>query len=888
MKKRNTVSCREYYCYKLQIRSTDKYILLHSGRLLQQYVIDMYVKIETQRLDYFRNRQDEIRAELYQGIIDNIECGETRASKIGRRIILPASFIGGPRDMRKRYMDAMSLVQRFGKPDIFLTITCNPNWNEIKQELQPHEEPQNRPDLVTRLPHAHFLIILKPNSKIIAPEDFDRIVSSELPNINKNIHLHSTVVKHMIHGPCGDMNPANVCMKKNGKCKNHYPKAYSPETYIGNNSYPKYKRRNDDNRWVIPYNPSLLAKFDCHMNVEICSTVKAVKYLYKYIYKGHDRIAFPINTDNDTNNIDEVENFQSARWISPPEAMWRIYGFTLNEMHPSVITLQLHLEDKQLITFRKSENVEKVINNNFSSRYMLTEYFHMNKTDKKARCLLYKQFPEHFVWSKRDKLWFPRKKHYAIGRVVTANPIEGERYYLRLLLNHIRGITSFEDLKTVNGVLTSSFREYALLHGLLKGDNNLTLCLQEASIYQMPYTLRRLFATILAYCEPDNPKNLWKNFENNMSEDYYKLNISKIDIKIKVLQQLNCMLESMGKNINDYQIVPYEINLSEDEKSMKEINEELTIIVSEQDLLAASTLNEQQKYAYDMILQKVFANESAAFFIDGPGGTGKTFLYRAILATIRSKNLIALATASSGVAAGILPGGRTAHSRFKLPLQIEDNITCSVSKQSGLAKWLQLTKLIIWDETPMIDRRAIEALDIMLQDINDCNLSFGGKVVVFGGDFRQVLPVVPRGRKEEIINTSLVMSYIWPLLIKIKLTENMRARLDPTFLEFLLCIGDGKHEKNNDDYIRLPSNMIIPYEDDNISLQKLIKVVFPNIEDYPKNLHFMVNRAILTPKNDYVDEINNLLMNLFPGDSIKYYSFDETLDNTEQSFQEDF
>ena len=126
------------------------------------------------------------------------------------------------------------------------------------------------------------------------------------------------------------------------------------------------------------------------------------------------------------------------------------------------------------------------------------------------------------------------------------------------------------------------------------------------------------------------------------------------------------------------------------------------------------------------------------------------------------------------------------------------------------------------------------------------------------------------------------------LLIKIKLIENMRARLDPTFSEFLLCIGDGKHEKNNDDYIRLPSNMIIPYEDDNISLQKLIKVVFPNIEDYPKNLHFMVNRAILTPKNDYVDEINNLLMNLFPGDSIKYYSFDKTLDNTEQSFQEEF
>ena len=130
------VSCREYYCYKLQIRVFIRSILLHSSRLFQQYVVEMYIKIEIARLDYFRNKQDEFRAEVYQGIIDSIHMGETRGSKVGRRIILPASFIGGLRDMRKRYMDAMALVQRFGKPDIFLTMTCNPNWQEIKQELR--------------------------------------------------------------------------------------------------------------------------------------------------------------------------------------------------------------------------------------------------------------------------------------------------------------------------------------------------------------------------------------------------------------------------------------------------------------------------------------------------------------------------------------------------------------------------------------------------------------------------------------------------------------------------------------------------------------------------------------------------------------------------------
>ena len=125
--KRGVISCCEYYCYKSQIKVFIKSILLHLGRLFQQYVIDMYIKIETTRLDYFRIKQDEIRVESYQGIIDSIHVGETRGSKVGCKIILPTSFIGRPRDMRKRYMDAMTLAQRFGKLDIFLTMTCNQN-----------------------------------------------------------------------------------------------------------------------------------------------------------------------------------------------------------------------------------------------------------------------------------------------------------------------------------------------------------------------------------------------------------------------------------------------------------------------------------------------------------------------------------------------------------------------------------------------------------------------------------------------------------------------------------------------------------------------------------------------------------------------------------------
>ena len=129
--KRSIVSYREYYCYKLQIRRNTGSLILHSGRLLQQYIVNMFIKLESSQLDYFRYRQDKIRADLYQGLVDSVAIGETHGSKVGHRIVLLASFIGGPRDMRHRYIDAMALVERFGKPGILLTITWNPSWSEI-------------------------------------------------------------------------------------------------------------------------------------------------------------------------------------------------------------------------------------------------------------------------------------------------------------------------------------------------------------------------------------------------------------------------------------------------------------------------------------------------------------------------------------------------------------------------------------------------------------------------------------------------------------------------------------------------------------------------------------------------------------------------------------
>ncbi|XP_022870378.1 ATP-dependent DNA helicase PIF4-like, partial [Olea europaea var. sylvestris] len=138
----------------------------------------------------------------------------------------------------------------------------------------------------------------------------------------------------------------------------------------------------------------------------------------------------------------------------------------------------------------------------------------------------------------------------------------------------------------------------------------------------------------------------------------------------------------------------------------------------------------------------------------------KDFLYRALLAGVRCRHFIALATASSGVAASLLPGGRTAHSRFKIPLEMVGEVNCSISKQLALGTLLKMCRLIIWDETPMVNRCAVESVDKMLRDIIDCNLPFGGKLIVLGGDFRPILPVVPKGNKEDILKASMIYSYL--------------------------------------------------------------------------------------------------------------------------------
>lgn len=189
--------------------------------------------------------------------------------------------------------------------------------------------------------------------------------------------------------------------------------------------------------------------------------------------------------------------------------------------------------------------------------------------------------------------------------------------------------------------------------------------------------------------------------------------------------------------------------------------------LSEEHNQLVSTMTVEQRSVYDRILTAVQNDRGGVFFLYGYGGTGKTFVWKALSSALRSQGEIVIAVASSGIASLLIPGGRTAHSRFSIPLSINEDSTCDIKAGSPLAELLQVTKLIIWDEAPMTKKYCFEALDRSLRDVlrfsNPLSMEqpFGGKVIVFGGDFRQILPVVPNGTRHDIVSATINSSYLW-------------------------------------------------------------------------------------------------------------------------------
>ncbi|KIH47497.1 hypothetical protein ANCDUO_22443 [Ancylostoma duodenale] len=491
------VMAMDFYAYRIMLRTTSTNHILNCRQLFQQFIVDIYAKIESERLLYIRLNQKKLRVDDYIHLRDAV-ANDGSVSDIGRMVILPATFTGNPRHMHEYAQDAMLYVRICGRPDLFITFTCNPEWIEIREELTNGQVPSDRHDLIARvfkqklsklmdvitkshvygktrcwlysaewqkrgLPHAHILIWLKGK---IRPSQIDNIISAELPNPEQDPELFEIVAKNMIHGPCGPLNTNSPCMKE-GRCtkKRRRPGegGYTTVTRLRLNNQPT--EIETDNRWVVPYTPLLSKMFQAHINVEYCNSVKSIKYICKYVHKGSDMAVFRLEGENDT--TDEIMQYLLGRFINTNEGVWYILSFPIHERYPPVVHVSVHLENGQRVYFTADTAQERATH---PPNTTLTAFFVLCHQDPFARTLLYPEVPKCYTWNASAKQFCRRKQGVpvpgydirasdALGRVYTVHPNSDECYYLRLLLHTVRGPTSFAELKTVNGELCETYKE---------------------------------------------------------------------------------------------------------------------------------------------------------------------------------------------------------------------------------------------------------------------------------------------------------------------------------------------------------------------------------------------------------------------------------------------
>ncbi|XP_070008573.1 uncharacterized protein [Nicotiana sylvestris] len=416
--------------------------------------------------------------------------------------------------------------------------------------------------------------------------------------------------------------------------------------------------------------------------------------------------------------------------------------------------------------------------------------------------------------------WYPVYRRRDNGRTIMKNGIHwitgsGEIYYLRLLLNVIKGPTSYEELRRINNQNFLTFRYACYAFGLLDDDKEYVDAIKEAGTWGMPSYLRQLFVMLLLSNSLSHPKIVWQSSWQLLPEDILReertllsnpeAELTDDELKNRCLKKLDRILKGCGKSFNDFPTMP-----------------------------------------------RPYYNEEE---FDGAN-------------RLR---------------------GRIAHSRFPIPLNPTEDSTCNIKQGSPLAKLIVKAKLIIWDEAPMMHKYCFEALDRTLRDFlrfkdpSNLDRPFGGKTIVLGGDFRQILLVITKGARQEIVKATLNSSYLWPHCQVLKLTTNMRlqgnisgADLDDLkeFSDWILAIGDGNIGCSIDgiEKVEIPDDLLIHNYDDPIS--RIVESTYSDFLRHFTDIKYLQERAILAPTLQMVESVNDYMVSLNNSQDKSYLSSD--------------
>ena len=405
---------------------------------------------------------------------------------------------------------------------------------------------------------------------------------------------------------------------------------------------------------------------------------------------GPDRAKFRIRTEgeNDTNKepIDEIEEYWSGRYLSSPEAVWRIMGYNITLKTPAVTALPVHLPNSFHHKRYHRSNSSQTLSN-LEHYFARPEGVFLDGTDQREfKDLCYTEYFAHFRIKKFDpakigKPGFFLERDTGQGappmHVIQRDPLRahlsriqsvhiscGELFYLRILLLSRPG-TSWEDLRTIDGTIHSSFQSACITLGLFTDRDEANFCMQEAiNTLSTPHQLRVLFIHLLTNSCVETPLQLWTSFRSKIGEDFILAATGDIERGCnETLKQLGFFLQGHGKTLEDYGLPQPLARKDEVEWELRQWSSQAELLWQQVNT-GMSMFNHEQRDVFLQVQQAILNAKPLLMFVDGKAGHGKTFLVNTLCAWVRAVGRIALPTATSAFAAQLYPGGRTTHSTF--------------------------------------------------------------------------------------------------------------------------------------------------------------------------------------------------------------------------------
>ena len=307
---------------------------------------------------------------------------------------------------------------------------------------------------------------------------------------------------------------------------------------------------------------------------------------------------------------------------------------------------------------------------------------------------------------------------------------------------------------------------------------------------------------------------------------------------------------------------------------------------------------QEQKTEFDAITSSVIQQEGGVYMIDGPAETGKTFIETTIPASLRARGTLVLCTASTEIAAMILPGGLTVHSTFKLPFGLDavSGSTCNIKAKSQRAFVLKQEGLLIWDECPMSSKYAPEALDSTLRDLMNNGLPFGGKTIVFSGEWGLCGPIENFVAARDVVDEAHLSSQRWKHVQRFRLIKSMRVRGDIPYAKVVLAVGEGDIEalttsdgstviplKHTSKSLPAPNTCVCQING-TTNFEDLVQAVNPDI--FQVNHNTFDDRGILALANDSIDQINGYVLDMLPGETHHEKSSDRIVSDDSENMPE--